>query len=80
MCWPSSTRTERAYLLSDARVRKFPSAFKRHLQKQHELCNLCLQLDTSKRPSAQELLHSDLIPVEIGKETNRRQEHDNEIF
>ena len=68
MCWPSSTRTERAYLLSDARVRKFPSAFKRHLQKQHELCNLCLQLDTSKRPSAQELLHSDLIPVEIGKE------------
>ena len=68
MCWPAETRMERALLLRAARERKYPSEFARHLRKQHRLCDLCLRLNPSKRPSAQELLHSDLIPEEIGKE------------
>ena len=68
MCWPADTRMERATLLRDARQLKFPKNFVRHFRRQHQLCDMCLQLNPSKRPSAQELLHSDLIPVEIGKE------------
>ena len=59
---------ERATLLRDARKLQFPKNFIRHFRLQYQLCESCLQLDPSKRPSAQELLHSDLIPVEIGKD------------
>ena len=68
MCWQSETRMERAINLRAARDRKFPNDFKRYMRKQYMLCNICLDLDPSKRPSAQELLHSDIIPAEIGKE------------
>ncbi len=68
MCWPAETRMERALNLNNARSRKFPNDFKRYMRKQYKLCDLCLDLDPSNRPSAQELLHSDYIPAEIGKE------------
>ena len=53
---------ERAVALNAVRKRQFPPDFVRYMRTQHRVCDWLLNEDPTSRPSALELLQSDLLP------------------
>ena len=68
MCYPFATQMERILTLRELRLKeiKFPSKFDlEHLASQAQIIRSLLQHDAKERPSAGDLLHSDLLPPKL---------------
>lgn len=64
--FPIKTHMERARLLSDLKTAKqFPTEFLRQWPKEAALIWCCLSVDPSNRPSADEILDSELMDLEL---------------
>ena len=66
MCYRFATGTERAYVLNDLRNHlRFPPEFDKRHPNQHAIISLLLQPNPQRRPSAAELLDSELLPTQL---------------
>lgn len=78
--YPIKTQMERARLLADLKTSKqFPTEFLRHWPKEAALIWCCLSSDPSNRPSADEILESELMDLDLEEHFLRISEDNDDL-